>query len=77
VQWTDKTMHWQAPFLTELHHGKIDHDQSFDFFLKKITNTDKNSIDLSYERIPSIPLKVNLLLISSGSLQLSDGHNDG
>jgi hypothetical protein len=47
------------------------------FFLKKLTNADKISIDLSDERTPSIPLKVKLLLISSGSLQLSDGHNNG
>jgi hypothetical protein len=38
---------------------------------------DKISIDLSHERIFSIPFKMRLLVTSSGSLQLSDGHNDG
>jgi hypothetical protein len=47
------------------------------FFLKELTDLDKISIDLSHERIFSIPFKMRLLVTSSGSLQLSDGHNDG
>jgi hypothetical protein len=71
-------MHWQDPFITGLHHTKSEHGlSSVNFFLKELTDLDKISIDLSHERIFSIPFKMRLLVTSSGSLQLSDGHNDG